>query len=150
MKCDKCKKNEANFHSITNINGEVKEKHLCLSCAENEKEFNDRNFFNDFNLNTSSFIEDMMSDFKSSFSYFTNPMLDFDIIDDDFFNVNPIKINTKQNKENLEKLNKISEEEKKKLEIKKLEIDLKKAVVEERYEDAIVLRDKIKKLKANN
>ena len=44
-------------------------------------------------------------------------------------------------------MKKLSEDEKKKLEIQKLDLQLKKAVVEERYEDAVKLRDKLKELK---
>jgi len=33
MKCQKCGKNEVNFHYTANINGNVTEKHLCSSCA---------------------------------------------------------------------------------------------------------------------
>lgn len=33
MKCEHCGKNEATFHFKSNINGTVKEVHLCESCA---------------------------------------------------------------------------------------------------------------------
>ena len=33
MKCEKCGKNEANYHYTSNINGKVSEKHLCSDCA---------------------------------------------------------------------------------------------------------------------
>ena len=152
MKCDKCKTNDANFHSINNINGKITEKHLCSECAKGEKEFE---------INTNSFLNDFMSDFKTSFSYSLNPLLELgfdDFFEDDFFsssfkrNENRESLNNEYGKklEEREKLRKeLSEKEKKNLEIKKLDIELKKAVVEERYEDAIVLRDKIKKLKEN-
>lgn len=152
MKCDKCK-NDASYHSITNINGKVTEKHLCSECVKNDK---------DFNINTSSFIDDFMSDFKTSFSYSLNPFktLPFDdFFEDDFFNSNFIQPSERQEKLNNEYIKQleekekrekeISNEQKRELEIKKLDIQLKKAVVEERYEDAIVLRDKIKQLKEN-
>ncbi len=34
MKCEKCGKNEANYHFTSNINGVVTESHLCSRCAE--------------------------------------------------------------------------------------------------------------------
>ena len=33
MKCEKCNKNEANFHYSCNVNGESNEVHLCSECA---------------------------------------------------------------------------------------------------------------------
>ena len=161
MKCEKCNKNEATFHSMTNINGKVTEKHLCSDCAKEEKEFNN---FNDeflgFNKKSNSFFDDMMSDFKSTLSYFTNPMIDNFLNYDDFFE-SPLFLEDKkqESKKTEEQSNKVSktdlskklsEKEKKQLEIAKLDLSLKKAVVEERYEDDIKLRDKIKELKKDN
>ena len=152
MKCDNCKKNDANFHSITNINGKITEKHLCSECAQKDSEFEN---------NTESFINDFMSDFKTSLSFFSpRTSLGFDeFFDDDFFNLSPLKIENAQEFEKQEKAQKEilqkrqeekSNQKQKELEIKKLDLQLKKAVVEERYEDAIVLRDKIKALKNEN
>lgn len=160
MKCDKCKTNEANFHKVCNINGKVSETHLCSECAKKSKEFDFDKEFNSLNFGK-SFFDDIMSDFKTSFSYFTSPLLnnflDFNDFEDDFFNT---KLLSHENKENhgkkIVKTNnnkpeeiKLSDEEKRKLEIQKLDLQLKKAVVEERYEDAVKLRDKIKELKNN-
>lgn len=36
MLCDKCKKNDANVHCTTIINGKKQEVHLCSECAEKE------------------------------------------------------------------------------------------------------------------
>ena len=33
MKCDRCGKEEVNFHYTSNINGNITEKHLCAQCA---------------------------------------------------------------------------------------------------------------------
>ncbi len=161
MKCEKCNKNEATFHSVKNINGKVSEKHLCNECAKEEKEFDNFNKeFLDFDRKTGSFFDDMLSDFKTSLSYFSNPMLDNFLGFDDFLE-SPLFLENKQEnkreKENDKKENvvkksdfekKLSDKEKLQLEIAKLDISLKKAVVEERYEDAVKLRDKIKELKA--
>lgn len=149
MKCDNCKKNEASFHSITNINGKITEKHLCLDCAKQDSNFIDKkeNIFNDF-----------ISDFKTSLSFFS-PVSSFnfdDFFEDDFFNfpktnmLNSREIeNNKSKQTEIEKIrqNELSKQAEKQRELNKLDLQLKKAVVEERYEDAIVLRDKIKALK---
>ena len=50
MKCQKCGKNETNFHYSSNINGSVTEAHLCAQCAAEagydvESMFNTDNFF---------------------------------------------------------------------------------------------------------
>ncbi len=152
MKCDKCKTAEANFHSVTNINGKISEKHLCEKCARGEREFNSlKDNFLDFDSHR-SFFDDMMSDFKTTLSYFTSPRLS-SFFDDDFFKDEINLIESEENSENKRSLQKeenkrkLSEEEKQQIELNKLNIQLKKAVVEERYEDAIKLRDKIKEIK---
>lgn len=196
MKCEKCLTNEATFHSVTNINGKVSEKHLCSECAKNEKDFDkiESDFLN-FSNRESRFFDDMFGDYKSTFSYFSNPLLDSFFDFDNFFE-SPLLLETnpfyenfgsknqqksaenslknginlgKNNAKNSEKMGKnnaknsenlsknslknnekfasLSEKEKKQLEIAKLDLMLKKAVVEEKYEDAIQLRDKIKELK---
>lgn len=141
MKCDKCKTKDANFHSITNINGKVSEKHLCSDCAKQDK---------DFETNRESILNDFISDFKTSLSFFSPiTSLGFDnFFEDSFFNVSPIKINKEDNKVLEEKQKELGREKQRQIEINKLDLQLKKAVVEERYEDAIVLRDKIKALKS--
>lgn len=157
MKCDKCKKNEANFHRVSNINGKVSEIHLCSECAKQTKEFDFDKEFASLNFGAKSFFDDIMTDFKTSFSYFTNPLLDsflnFEDFDEDFFlnrvsakQLNSEKQNKKDDSNNEQKV-KLTNEEKQKLEIQKLDLELKKAVVEERYEDAIKLRDKLKELR---
>ena len=44
MLCDNCKKNQATYHSIKKINGVTTERHLCYEChlkqAEKESDFN--------------------------------------------------------------------------------------------------------------
>ena len=36
MKCEICKKNEAQFYYKESINGKTTEKHLCAECAHKE------------------------------------------------------------------------------------------------------------------
>ena len=52
MKCQKCGKNEVNFHYSSNVNGCVTETHLCHECAamsgyDFESMFGMKNIFND-------------------------------------------------------------------------------------------------------
>ncbi len=61
MKCQKCKKNEANTHVKRVINGEFEEYHLCSECA---KEMGYGNAFSGFG---SSFADDFNSLFGSFF-----------------------------------------------------------------------------------
>jgi len=53
MKCQKCGKNEVNFHYTSNINGAVTQTYLCAECAAKSgydfgKMFDFRNIFDDF------------------------------------------------------------------------------------------------------
>lgn len=159
MKCDKCKKNEANFHKVCNINGKVSETHLCSECAKNSKDFDFDKEFDSFNVGGKSFFDDIMSDFKTSLSYFTNPVidnfLDFPDFSEDFFGDRILPEKVTENRIHKPEVLpaksprpvKLSDEEKRKLEIQKLDLELKKAVVEERYEDAVKFRDKLKELR---
>ena len=45
MKCEHCGKNEATFYYKSNINGVVKEVHLCADCAAEESEAEERCLF---------------------------------------------------------------------------------------------------------
>ena len=40
MKCTNCGKNEAIYHYVTSLNGDVKETHLCAECARKAEEEN--------------------------------------------------------------------------------------------------------------
>ena len=53
MKCQKCGKNEINFHYSSNVNGCVTETHMCSACAAESgfdlgKMFDTRSFFSGF------------------------------------------------------------------------------------------------------
>ena len=133
MLCDNCKKNEANFHKVTNVNGRITEYHLCEKCAKkNNIKFDDfgslvskfkENFFND-----SFFDNDFLLDNKKEYIMKDNSEY---VVDN---NINVSKY--------LE-----SKEEKSKKNLKKLEKDLKLAVKEERYEDASKIKKEIDRLK---
>lgn len=57
MLCDECKKNEANVHMVTIINGEKQQKRLCSECAARQQS-------KDFSIN------DLISGF---FDFYTPP-----------------------------------------------------------------------------
>ena len=46
MKCQKCGRNEVNFHYTTNVNGHVTQTHMCSECA-NESGYNIEQMFGD-------------------------------------------------------------------------------------------------------
>lgn len=61
MKCDECKKNEATYHSRTNVNGRVSEVHLCQNCLE-KSNYNPFSVFTHSLFDTSDYIfPDFMS-----------------------------------------------------------------------------------------
>ena len=152
MKCMKCN-NEATVYITTNINGNVKKEYLCSECAGN--------------VDMKKFL-DMDKILAKMFS--TNDMLDFNsmirpsrmhdvfgrmsLIDDVFEEIGmlshmfdrPVK-QTKTRKEDKEVEDTIRIKEENRIKntdsIQMLKYELNKAIEEERYEDAAVLRDKI-------
>lgn len=67
MLCQNCKKNEATTHIKRVINGEATQSHLCSACAQN---LGYNNFFDDFSFNLpslfSGFFEDNLLPFSES------------------------------------------------------------------------------------
>lgn len=59
MLCQNCKKNEATTHIKRVINGEATESHLCHSCAQN---MDVGGFFDDFSLNLPGFFSSFFGD----------------------------------------------------------------------------------------
>lgn len=59
MLCQNCKKNEATTHIKRVINGEATESHLCHSCAQS---MNVGGFFDDFSLNLPGFFSSFFGD----------------------------------------------------------------------------------------
>lgn len=151
MKCENCGKNIANVHYRANYNGNVTEKHLCSECAE--KMGYDRDIFGG----------DMFSDFMGSFlgrDFFTG----FGRLGG--FGMMPFMIPTmmlprleiRYGEEDEETAKEAKTEEKapetaetdpelsRRRELNELRSKLEAAVKEERFEDAIELRDKIREL----
>ncbi len=174
MLCQNCKKNEATTHIKRVVNGEATESHLCHSCAQNSG-FDD--FFDDFSLNLpgifSSFFGDSM--FALGESKLTRCEKCGCCFDDiiksgkvgcadcyeKFYSKLLPSIQRIHGKakhagkvpEIHETLEAKKEEPKEKTpeeKIAELNIQMQKAIEEQNFEQAAVLRDEIKSLKGEN
>lgn len=161
MKCENCGKNEVTFVYRSNINGRVEERHLCAECAE-KLGYNQRlaaqsqrmmrgirNFFDD-----SPFGSGLLESFFSPLGALTGGADRFfgeDLLDG-FFSELPA-LGTAEEPEAAEpeeeKLS-ISGEEQNRFartrKLNQLRLELKKAVHQERFEEAAKLRDEIRAL----
>ena len=176
MKCERCGQREANFSYYENINGYTKEMHLCEKCSQElglgNIKFNMpmdfSNFFGDFieEFKTPEFMP-LFNDEKQLKCEQCGYTFE-DIIKTGKFGcgncydtfadkIEPIIKKIQGSSQHIGRLGKISEnkidikpekeEDKKELtQIEKLKEDLKKAIQEERYEDAAKIRDEIKKI----
>jgi len=160
MKCDKCKKYEACYHSTLVVNGEAKSTHLCEHCAQEEgvftKTYNSifdefrslTNFlgFNDFDDKICPKCHWTLSQFKNNGLLGCSQCYDaFESeIEDIVRRLHPdiqnkadkIEFNVEDKKKELTKEQKLIN----------LKQDLQKAIKDERYEDAGVINKQIKKL----
>jgi len=152
MKCEKCGKNIANVHYKTNYNGKVTEKHLCSECAKTEKldMFDD---FDDMFTRMDDLLEAPFRGLSRAFSggFGMMPLMmptmllpRFEIRYDE-----DTSENTEAKADNVrseEKASVADPEISKKRELNMLKAQLHEAVMAEKYEDAITLRDKIREL----
>lgn len=160
MLCDKCKTNEACYHSTLIVNGETKSTHLCEKCAEKEGVFNKTyesifdqfrsltNFlgFDDFDDKNCPNCHWSLKQFKNTGLLGCNNCYDAfeDEIEDIVKRIQPysenkidnIEFRTEEDKKSLTKEQKLMD----------LKADLQKAIKEERYEDAGAINKEIKKL----
>jgi len=158
MLCDKCKKNEACYHSTIIINGHSESTNLCSECAKEEKVLdNNVNFFKDFfNEFNDVFNAELDNFFCPSCSIGFNQFRRkgflgcpdcFDVFRQDLENV----VNLKQKDEITFNTPTKSKEEK---HLADLQEKLDKAIKDERYEDAgdynKQIKEIIKKLKNKN
>lgn len=151
MKCENCKKNEANFHSTYIINGKKEEHNLCIDCAEKlgylKRGIDD--VFDDFNM------FDAYIDYGKSLKRLENTFAQIERALFGGFNGNEIEAPKKSYK-NLKYNGKADNDKStntkahKPTELEKLKNQLKLAVTEERYEDAAVINKKIKEIEKNN
>lgn len=168
MICQNCKKREATIHITEIVNGYRREKHLCNMCGSHEKNFRMKdmffqNAFNDFFHedtvferlwgNQSDYIPGSLAcsscgttyaNFKSDgllgcqfcYSDFRDKLRNlFQQIGESHIHIGkkPVEEEVKVNTESLSELD-------------KLEKQLKQCIAEEKYEEAAILRDKIKVL----
>ena len=160
MLCSRCNQNEANFHYQSITNGKVSKFHLCSECAkemgfikEKETPSNFANIFADFLS-----LEPMFSGVKSQMVC-SECGESFDTIKKTgYLGCEKCYENFSAQIENiLSKIQsatthkgKLSGEEGKRIEkeneLKNLKEELKRAVIDENYEQACILRDKIKEL----
>ena len=157
MLCDKCKQNNATYHSSVNVNGIISETHLCESCAHENKLFSFNEFLNP-TFNHFDFLSEhkeptcvncgfTISDFRETgmlgcaecYKAFNT------IIKQNLAKIQPGLVHVGHKLEDQTVINSTDRE------IRKLEIELKKAVEEEDYELASEIKKKIISLKeANN
>lgn len=160
MKCDKCKVNEACYHSTLIVNGEAKSTHLCEHCAMEEGVFNKtyNSIFDEFRSLTNFLGFDDFEDKVCPKCHWTlgqfknNGMLGcsdcYDAFESEIEDiVKRIQPDTQNKLDNIEfkvetKKKEITKEQK----LVNLKSDLQKAIKEERYEDASVINKEIKKL----
>lgn len=150
MLCDKCKKNTATYFSTVNINGNVTETHLCSECAKDYNTFNFNSFFGSPKLNEFGFDSDELT---CDCGYTLSDYIETGLLGcakcyetfRNYLNNNLIKFQygVSHNGKTPADLSEDTTENK----IKKLELELKKAVSEENYEYASELKKQIIALK---
>lgn len=174
MLCQNCKKNEATTHIKRVVNGEATENHLCHSCAQTLG-FDD--FFDDFSLNMpsifSSFFGDSMFALGESkldrcekcgccfddiiksgkvgcadcYSKFYQKLLpSIQRIHGKAKHAGKIPLRHETVNTESQAVKEKTTEEK----IEELDSQMQKAISEQNFEQAAVLRDEIKKLKGEN
>lgn len=163
MKCSNCGKNSANIAYNQNINGEIMNLKLCERCAEK------LGIFNNFDDIFSPMIIDLdyilpeeikckkcgytLSKYKSTgllgcdncYSTFKNEM------DEILLKIQGNNRHIKENKNsNIKSVNKDSKINLDSTELEKLKEELKLLIREEKFEEAVVIRDKIKQIEKKN
>lgn len=155
MKCQHCNKNDANTHYKKTINGVTQEVYLCSKCAK------EIGIMDEFSFDSSTLFSDL----------FSSSLIGVDRCSYCGSTMNEIAKNGKVGCANcytkfgdrlvgtIEKMNtkakhigksisytEVDDKVDEKAELEKLKQMLKQAVKEQRFEDAAVLRDKIKEL----
>lgn len=164
MKCQHCNQNEATAYIKKNVNGKVTEMHLCSECASElgvMDEFSVEGFFKDSFLGSllgagipsvnalsgvdrceycGSLFNDIVKNGRVGCAHCYSKF-------EDKLEPSIVKIHGKTNHvgKNIS-YTEVDEEKPKKDELSGLKDALKAAIKEQRFEDAAVLRDKIKEL----
>lgn len=153
MKCNNCGKKEANIKYSENINGKKQELNLCYECAEKLGviDFSDSfaPMFTSMFSGMSDFIEEVkcdkcgytLDDYKKTGLFGCDHC--YDVFEDSIDNL-LLKIHGKNR--HIKSLNKKDQNISKEDSIDELKKKLEALVKEEKYEDAAVVRDQIKKI----
>lgn len=160
MKCNNCKKREANIKYSENINGKKQEFNLCSECAEKLGVINISNsfapmfttMFSEF-PNFQNFIEEVkcdkcgytLDDYKKTGLFGCDHCYDVfeDSVDNLLIKIHGIKRHIKNTKK-INSINNICNSDENDINILKQKLD--KLVKEEKYEEAAILRDKIREI----
>jgi protein arginine kinase activator len=163
MKCENCGKNEVSFVYQSNLNGKVEEKHLCAECAEklgytqklaaqSQRMMQGFQSFFDDGFFGGGLLENF---FRPALSGGTGRFFGEDLLDG-FFDQMPAlgageTENAQQHQPEETELP-ISETEQSRFararRLNQLRLELKRAVHQERFEDAAKLRDELHALEA--
>ena len=176
MLCEECKKREATTHVKTNINGHITEQHLCHECAEKKGIAKDFSFNNPLaDMLTSIFgstaehqkplsakhcsccnstLADIMNSGKLGCSecydsFYEDLLPYFNRIHGGIKHIGKIAYTVENNDD--KPAEKAEEEKHEKGEtVETLKAELEKLIKEEKFEQAAVVRDKIKALEEKN
>lgn len=153
MKCNNCGKKEANIKYTENINGKKQELNLCYDCAEKlgviDFSSSFAPMFTSIFSGVPDFIEEVkcdkcgytLDDYKKSGLFGCDHC--YDVFEDSIDNL-LLKIHGKNR--HINKLDKKETEIVNENSIEGLKNKLEKLVKEEKYEEAAVIRDKIKEI----
>ncbi len=150
MKCQNCGKNEANFHYMSNINGNVTEQHLCSECAEK------LNYNKSFAYSSGRMFNDMLSDFFDRPFRMLSPWSGFGFAMPTFFGSTALPEETFKTEESCKTEEKPAEqaevdpEMQKRREINELREKMRAAAEAEDFEKAAEYRDSIREMEKNS
>lgn len=150
MKCSKCGKNNANITYNQNVNGEVTNLNLCEECAHKLGIFNSfDDIFSPMVLDLDYILPEEIKCKKCGYTlskYRNSGFFGCDTCYDTFKNeIDSILLKLQGKNRNVQKLETIGKD-RPKTEIEKLREDLKLLIKDEKFEEAAIVRDKIKKL----
>ncbi|MEG2202689.1 MAG: UvrB/UvrC motif-containing protein [Christensenellaceae bacterium] len=134
MICEKCKQREANIHISENINGVVHEMNICSECAKSEPNMmsmiSGNDFFNEFF--EASFLKRGSGRRSNLFEAMGLESGREHVVDDYYAN----------QRQSVAEATQVQKES-----VTELKSQLYKAIKSENFEQAAILRDKIKKIK---
>lgn len=153
MKCQSCGKKEATVKYYENINGAKKELHICSDCANKLGFAHFPDIFSPMFVSIPDYIDDEVLECEKcgyTLDDYTKTGLfgcpecynTFNESLDELF----LKIHGKNRHVKLDKTKSKDKIENKKYKIEELKEQIQQLIKEEKYEEAAVIRDKIKKL----